>query len=293
MAIKRRHLLVGAGGLGLALLSEPLKTALVGRSTDSATAAADPLLRFVAVADTGTGADGQYQVAKAMSQWHTHHPYQFVTLAGDNIYNNGEMEKIEAVFERPYQPLLKAGVKFYACLGNHDVRTSNGTAQIGYAGFHMGDRYYTFTRGPAQFFVLDTNLGAHWQPQLTWLKQQLQASKAAWKIVYGHHPVYSSGLYGVNKTLVKDFTPLFKQHRVQLYLNGHEHDYERTQSINGTTYLICGAGASTRPVGRSRWTAHSASRLSFALIEVYPQQITIRGIGTDGKVFDQGNLQRA
>ncbi len=291
MAIKRRHLLAGAGGLGLALISGGLKTALTGQANDSATAA-DPLLRFVAVADTGTGAKGQYQVAKAMTEWHTRQPYQLVTLAGDNIYNNGEMEKIQAVFERPYQALLKAGVKFYACLGNHDIRTANGVGQIRYPGFHMGDRYYTFNRGPVQFFVLDTNLGSHWQPQLTWLKQQLQASSAAWKIVYGHHPVYSSGLYGVNKTLIKDFTPLFKQYRVQLYINGHEHSYERTKPINGTTYLICGAGASTRPVGRSSWTAYSASRLSFALVEVYPQQMTIRGIGTDGKVFDQGSLKR-
>ncbi|MCZ0902280.1 metallophosphoesterase, partial [Microcoleus sp. HI-ES] len=89
-----------------------------------------PILRFISVADTGTGAEGQYAVAEAMAQYHRENPFNVAVLAGDNIYNNGEIEKINAVFERPYQPLLQQGVKFYACLGNHDIRTANGDPQV-------------------------------------------------------------------------------------------------------------------------------------------------------------------
>ncbi|MEH2311666.1 MAG: metallophosphoesterase [Nostoc sp.] len=265
--------------------------------TDSTTAIAanpakkDLLLRFVSVADTGTGAKGQYAVAGAMNIYHKQNPYDLVVLAGDNIYNNGEIEKIGEVFERPYKVLLKQDVKFQACLGNHDIRTANGDPQVKYAGFNMKGRYYTFKRNQVQFFALDTNGNADWKNQLTWLEKELSISNAPWKVVFGHHPIYSSGQYGSNPDFIKTFTPLFQKYGVQLYINGHEHSYERTRAIDGTTYLICGAGAGNRPVGRSEWTEYSTSDLSFASYEVYKDRIEISAIATDNRVFDKGIIQ--
>ncbi len=265
-------------------------------NTDVAVAAPpkkDLLLRFVSVADTGTGARGQYAVARAMTNYYKQNPYDLVVLAGDNIYNNGEIEKINAVFERPYQDLLKQGVKFQACLGNHDIRTDNGEPQVRYPGFNMnGKRYYTFRRQGVQFFALDTNSNADWQNQLSWLEKELSSSNAPWKVVFGHHPIYSSGVYGSNQAFIKTFTPLFKKYGVQLYINGHEHSYERTSAIDGTTYLICGAGAGNRPVGRSQWTEYSTSDLSFATYEVYPDRIEVSAIATNNRVFDKGVIRR-
>ncbi|MEW6495141.1 MAG: metallophosphoesterase [Cyanobacteriota bacterium] len=310
MNLKRRQFLVlsGLSGLGLAVFGKIIQSqsaqsnntssnpsTLISEAETSNEADAllspvegQPLLRFVSVADTGTGAVGQYAVAAAMTRYHQLNPYDFVILAGDNIYNNGEIEKIGAVFERPYQGLLQQGVKFQAVLGNHDIRTNNGDPQIRYPGFNMPGRYYTFRRGDVQFFALDTNHNADWKAQLPWLEQELSRSDAPWKVVFGHHQIYSSGHYGLNKAFIKTLTPLFQKYRVQLYINGHDHVYERTKPIQGTTYLICGAGAGTRSVGRSVWTAHSAERLSFAAYEVYRDRILISGIGTDNQVFDRG-----
>ncbi|KYC36570.1 metallophosphoesterase [Scytonema hofmannii PCC 7110] len=258
----------------------------------------DLLLRFVSVADTGTGDRGQYSVARAMTEYHSQNPYDLILLAGDNIYTNGEIEKINEVFERPYASLLQKGVKFQAVLGNHDIRTDNGYPQIKYVNFNMLGRFYTFRRdkpGTAcaksdriQFFALDTNNNADWKNQLIWLENELSRSNAPWKIVYGHHPIYASGVYGNNPTFIKIFTPLFQKYGVQLYINGHEHHYERTKAINGTTYLICGGGAGTRPVGHSDWTDFAAQKLSFAAYEVYTDRIEISGIDTDNRIFDKG-----
>lgn len=286
---------VSAGFFGWKFLQQRHQTAELPTS-DLAVAAIptkkDLLLRFVSVADTGTGAQGQYAVAKAMTADHQKNPYNLVILAGDNIYNNGEIEKINAVFELPYQDLLKQGVKFQACLGNHDIRTANGEPQIKYAGFNMnGQRYYTFNRGAVQFFALDTNGNADWKNQLPWLEKELNNSKATWKVVFGHHPIYASGHYGSNPQFIKTFTPLFKKYGVQLYINGHEHHYERTRAIDGTTYLICGAGAGNRPVGKNEWTEYSTSNLSFATYEVYADRIEVQGIGTDARVFDRGVIK--
>lgn len=311
MSIKRRQFLVlsSLSGFGLAVLAKifgsqkaqstnvnPTDTTNLASKPATPTSAdalrnrveGQPLLRFVSVADTGTGTPGQYAVAAAMTRHHQLNPYDLVILAGDNIYTYGEIEKIGAVFEQPYQALLKQGVKFQACLGNHDIGTNNGDSQVRYSGFNMLGRYYTFRRGDVQFFALDTNNNADWKTQLSWLEQELSRSDAPWKIVFGHHQIYSSGQYGLNQAFIQNLTPLFQKYRVQVYINGHDHNYERTKSINGTTYVVCGAGAATRPMGRSEWTAYGASELSFAAYEVYGDRIVVSGIGTDNQVFDQG-----
>ena len=302
MTLKRRQFLflsslsgLGLAGLGKIFWNHSAQNPDVNPTAskpaiDESTPVA-PSLRFVSVADTGTGDQGQYAVAEAMTRYHSQNSYDFAILAGDNIYNNGEIEKIGAVFERPYQPLLKQGIKFHACLGNHDIRTANGDPQVRYPGFNMQGRYYTFRRDPVQFFALDTNHNADWNTQMAWLEQELSRSDAPWKVVFGHHQIYSSGHYGLNQAFIQNLTPLFQKYGVQLYINGHDHNYERTRSIKGTTYLICGAGAGVRSVGRSAWTEYSASQLSFAAFEVYSDRMVISGINTDSHVFDQGVIQ--
>ncbi|MGD2183660.1 metallophosphoesterase family protein [Lusitaniella coriacea] len=305
--MKRRNFLLLSflGSFGLTTCTKLLphdskKAAVRANSSPSpaSTSEGKPLLRFVSVGDTGTGAKGQYAVATAMANYHQQNPYPLVLLAGDNIYNNGEIEKVEAVFEQPYKPLLQKGVQFRASLGNHDIRTDNGDPQVAYPGFNMEGRYYTFRQENVQFFALDTNLYYTRNPQnnpagdaqLAWLERELSRSDAPWKVVFGHHQIYSSGHYGVNQAFIQKFTPLFEKYNVQLYINGHDHHYERSRDINGTTYLICGGGAGTRSVEQSDFTAHAASRLSFATYDVYEDRIEIKGIGTDGVVFDEGEI---
>ncbi|HEY9848036.1 MAG TPA: metallophosphoesterase [Leptolyngbyaceae cyanobacterium] len=303
MSFKRRQFLIfgGLSGFGLTFVwknfqSQQFDRADANPALDApsevksfTTDTEPPLLRFVSIGDTGTGTRSQYAVAEAMAAYHHQNPYDVVVMAGDNIYNYGEIEKINAVFEKPYQSLLKQGVKFYACLGNHDIVTDNGNAQVRYPGFNMQNRrYYTFRRDAVQFFALDTNNNADWQNQLVWLEKELSNSDAPWKVVFGHHQIYSSGHYGVNQPFIQTLTPLFKKYNVQLYINGHDHHYERTRSINGTTYLITGAGAGTRPVGRSEWTEYAASKLSFATYEVYRDRILLNAIGIDKQIFDRG-----
>ena len=116
MKFNRRQFLFFGGSLtvGVGLLSwkfirpkHPEQLASQTVKTVSAKASQDNLLlRFVSVADTGTGDQGQYAVANAMTAYHKEHNYDLVVLAGDNIYTNGEMTKIGEVFERPYRYLL-------------------------------------------------------------------------------------------------------------------------------------------------------------------------------------------
>ena len=290
------------GGLATAIAGRYASPLLSLPSLKEADCSSEPLprsmpFRFAAAGDVGTGRSGQYQVATAMSSRWCADPFQSVLLLGDNIYEHGEISRIEEVFEQPYAELLQRGVKFYAALGNHDFPTRQGKDEIAYPGYNMAGRYYTFTQQSVQFFALDTNQfyiehdsnrETPWSAQLQWLKTELKRSPAFWKIVFAHHPIYSSGYHGSDRDLARALSPLFKEYAVQLYINGHDHHYERTRPIDGTTYITAGnGGRDVRRVDESSWTAHASARLGFATFDVDDDQIIVKAIGTDGSTFDE------
>ena len=56
-----------------------------------------------------------------MADYRQHFPFDFVLMAGDNIYEGpATADDYRVKFEEPYAALLADGVRFYAVLGNHD-----------------------------------------------------------------------------------------------------------------------------------------------------------------------------
>jgi phosphodiesterase/alkaline phosphatase D-like protein len=133
-------------------------------------------VRFAAIGDMGTGKAPQYEVAARMDALRHAFPFDFVIMLGDNIYGGNSASDYRSKFELPYKLLLDAGVRFHASLGNHDSPN-----QRLYKPFNMnGQQYYTYKRGNAQFFALDSNYMS--PQQLSWLEKELQSSRADWKI---------------------------------------------------------------------------------------------------------------
>jgi hypothetical protein len=296
MRFTRRRFLIGSGlGLAVALIGREIVSPSISQELpiaepQLASPPEDVLFRYVAIGDSGAGDGNQRAVGAAMADYRAQNPYDLVTMCGDNIYDDGEIELIGEAFEEPYAKLLAQDVTFRACLGNHDVRTAQGVPQVKYDKFNMDDRYYTYRIGQEiQFFVLETNPEVNWQNQLMWLRQELEQSAAKYKIVYGHHPIYSSGHYGTDAGMIKRFSGIFQKYGVQLYMNGHEHHYERTAVIAGTTYLVTGhGGAYLRRVGKSDFTEFAVSRHGFSTIEIRQNSLTIQGIDRKGQIFDRG-----
>src|SRR5882672_9762561 len=81
-------------------------------------------LKFAAMGDNGSGDKAQYDVAAQMVKWHQIFSYEMVIMLGDNIYGSQQPRDFVQKFDAPYKPLLEAGVKFYAALGNHDNPTN-------------------------------------------------------------------------------------------------------------------------------------------------------------------------
>jgi acid phosphatase len=283
---------------------------LLSLSTGSASEishAAGDSVRFIALGDQGSGGKGQRDVAEAMNRKATEDPVEFVILLGDNFYWSG-VESVDdpqwdTKFEKMYSyPSLQ--VPFYAVLGNHD-HYGNPLAQVRYTRkstrWKMPAAYYTFSvmidnSQQVQFFALDTT-SLYYQEQapidqLQWLNEQLRTSKAEWKIVYGHHPVYSSGSYGIDQHLVKVLEPVFRKYKVDLYMSGHDHDLELMRSGSGTFYLISGAGSDTRPVKAGDNSIFASSSRGFAWISILKDELTIQFISVNGSTEYEYRIKR-
>ena len=172
-----------------------------------------------------------------MLRAHRQYPFAFVLMLGDNLYGSDSPKEFVNKFEKPYKGLLDMGIKFYASLGNHD----DPVRQISYEKFNMGGKkYYTFKpRAGVRFFALDSNYMD--RKQLDWLEAELKKSGSEWKIVYFHHPIYSSGeKHGSNVELRSTLEPVLVKYGVDVVLAGHEHFYERIKPQKGIHYFILG-----------------------------------------------------
>jgi len=108
-----------------------------------------------------------------------------------------------------------------------------------------GALYYSFKKGNAMFFALDSNYMD--KSQLSWLETQLQTTNTPWKICYFHHPWYSDGrFHGPDTDRRAVLKPLFEKYGVNVALSGHEHVYERIKPEGGTYYFVLGNSGELR-----------------------------------------------
>ena len=264
--------------------------AMAGRAQELAVPNRPGSLKFAAIGDNGTGEQPEYDIANQMEVWHRRFAFDMVITLGDNIYGSQRPADFVLKFERPYKPLLDAGVKFYASLGNHD-RTSFDT----YKPFNMGgERYYSYARNNVRFFVLDSNFLD--PKQLAWFETSLEDARESWKIAYFHHPLYSDGgRHGSEVDLRVRLEPIFLKYGVNVVYSGHDHIYERLKPQKGISYFVCGAGGELRQgdLKRSAMTAAGFDQdRSFMLNEIAGDGLFFQVVSRTGQTVDQGVIRR-
>jgi hypothetical protein len=246
-------------------------------------------VRFGIIGDSGTGDQAQWDIAAEMAATRGKFPFEFVLMLGDNIYGGHGPADFKRKFDDPYKPLVDAGVKFYASLGNHDQ-----TNERLYKPFNMdGKRYYSFKRGNAEFFALDSN---YMDPeQLNWLQSQLSGSRSTWKVCFFHHPLYSHArAHGPDSDLRKLLEPVLQAHGVSIVFAGHEHVYERLKPQNGIAYFVLGSSGQLRfhDLRPSPDTAKGFDTDQvFALVEIAENQLYFQVVSRKGETVDSGALE--
>jgi len=250
-------------------------------------------LKFIVFGDFGTGNRPQYELGVQMASLHSRFPFEMAATVGDNLYGSQRPQDFRTKFEVPYKPLLDAGVKFYASLGNHD-----GREQRYYKLFNMDGQLYYSYKAPKQdvrFIALETT---YLTPvQVKWLEEELKSSREDWKIVYFHHPLYSSGgTHGSDLKLRETLEPLFVKYGVSVVFSGHDHIYERTLPQKGIQYFVTGSGGQLRPGDYRRDQPFSALIVDnaqvFLAAEIFKDEMVFNAISRTGRVVDSGVILR-
>jgi predicted phosphodiesterase len=289
------------GGVAAELTAPVVETIDAPKNGELALPNALTSVKFAIIGDSGRGTPEQHQVAAQMSRFRAQFKYNFVVMLGDNIYEGpASPDDYRLKFEEPYDALLDAGVKFFAVLGNHDD-----PRQVSYAPFHMnGQRYYSFappedpltrltTR--VEFFGLDsTNMDPG---QLAWLDERLAVSNAEWKVVFLHHPLYTSGRYrNASRAHRWAIEPILTRHGVHIVLSGHEHIYQRTTLQQGVLYFVSGGAGSLRPGDgvAAPYIVRSYDRdYHFMLMEIEPEAMHFQVVSRAGETIDAGTMFRS
>lgn len=209
--------------------------------------------KFAVIGDYGLDGPNELIVSNLVKSWNP----DFIVSVGDNNYDDGLASTIDANIGKYYHDYIynyhgsygagSATRRFLPAIGNHeygvnDDMPSRLTAYTDYFDLPGNERYYDYVEGPVHFFVInsDTNepdgndVGS---VQANWLQAGLAAATEPFKIVYFHHPAYSSGSQGNNDWMQWPFG----QWGATAVMSGHDHDYERL-NVGGLTYFVDGTG---------------------------------------------------
>jgi hypothetical protein len=250
-------------------------------------------LKFGVLGDFGTGERQQYELGEQMAKLRERFPYTLVVTVGDNLYGSQRPQDFKKKFEDPYKALLDAKVKFYASLGNHDVRE-----QRFYKLFNMdGKLYYSFKpdKQDVRFFALDSTYRQ--REQMQWLEKELENSNEKWKIPYFHHPIYSSGdRHGSDLDWREEVEPLFIKYNVSVVFAGHDHFYERVKPQKDIVYFVVGSGGQLRRGNIDRRAGLTAQGFdtdqAFLAVEISGDEMFFNAVTRQGKIVDSGVIQR-
>ncbi|HEY2466163.1 MAG TPA: tartrate-resistant acid phosphatase type 5 family protein [Steroidobacteraceae bacterium] len=282
----------------------------------------DASLNFLVVGDWGRdGNDNQSEVASEMGNAAQSLAIGHVMSVGDNFYEDGVQSTSDPRWQSSFEAIYSAPslqVPWYVALGNHDYRGVP-QAQIEYAKsskrWRMPSRYYKVSGDEIgaphlDLFVIDTsplvhkyrekvhsviaeNVATQDVPaQLRWLDRQLSHSKAPWKLVLGHHTIYSGGSgHGDTPETTQLIEPLLRKHGVQAYINGHDHDLQHIRR-RGVDYLCCGAGSEVRPVQAVEGTLFCAARSGFAAFRSSFDSLSVEFRDFTGATLYRGDIPR-
>jgi len=208
-----------------------------------------PPLVFAVIGDYGLASQPEEDVATLVKSWSP----AFIVTTGDNNYPEGERALIDGNIGRYYSDFIypytgshgTGGTvnRFFPSVGNHDWNSEDGAPYLDYFTLPGNERYYSFVRGPVEFFILNSDarepdgIGVL-SVQAAWLQSGLAVSMAPWQIVVLHAAPYSSGLHGSGIVQWP-----FAAWGADAVLAGHDHDYERL-SVDGIPYFVNGLGGS-------------------------------------------------
>ena len=161
-----------------------------------------------------------------------------IALLGDSVYEHGSIAEYRRCFS-----WARHRARIRPAVGNHEYGTPGAA---GYFAYFRVRQWYSYELGAWHVVVLNSNCGPAGgcgsdSPQARWLRSDLAAHPSACTLAYAHHPRFSSGLHGSDSTIDALWT-ILRDRGVELYLAGHDHDYERFEPRGALRQFVVGTG---------------------------------------------------
>ncbi|HEX2258178.1 MAG TPA: metallophosphoesterase [Actinomycetota bacterium] len=239
-----------------------------------------PRFVFAVKGDWGAGTPEQAAITQQMCRSRQTTPFDVVVTTGDNFYRPDSLATQTNYYGPEACLISHPGHTWRAAWGNHDVAGDSTFRVLG------AERYYRWSAGLLDFFVLDSNRAAD-PVQAEWLARQLEESRAAVKVAVFHHSPYTAGLHENNQDVRRLWVPLFERFGVRLVLTGHNHGYEHSV-VNGIHYVVTGGGGATiyPCVGAETWLLKCLAVNHFLLVDAVGARLTVTALDSSGGVID-------
>ena len=309
-----------AGLISLSAMAQAPKTKQVTtpayKKFDAKSIEEDTFVFFV-LGDWGrNGESHQQDVANSMKKCAEIADPEFIISTGDNFYTYGVASVDDPQWMNSFENVYRSNalqIDWHPVLGNHDYHGS-AQAQIDYTKksrrWVMPSHYYTFVKETddskkIRFVFADTNpfvkkyrknfteypeiLQQDTLKQWKWMDSVFTVSekeKEEWKIVIGHHPIYSSSpKHGDTKELWGTLLPRLEVNKVQAYFCGHDHDLQH-QKPNGSyvDHFLSGSGSEVRTSASYEHTLFAKSIPGFAIVSIKGDKLTLYFIDTKGNI---------
>jgi acid phosphatase type 7 len=247
--------------------------------------------------------------------WRKNPAASFLLIAGDLVDRGNERTNWDHFFLRAKGvfdelPLMPA-------IGNHEYL--DGGPRLYRAFFEMPangpegiDRslVYSFEYGDAVFAILDSNPkvagldGA--KRQADWLDGVLSKTRATWKFVVFHHPIYTSHPTRTTPAHLRaTWIPVFDKHHVDFVLQGHDHAYLRTHRMrrdrrvsddeSGTFYVVSVSGTKYCEQAPRDYIAKGAVNVStYQTFQIHQKErrLIYRAVDLAGREIDYVVLEK-
>ncbi|WP_150268749.1 purple acid phosphatase family protein [Paenibacillus tepidiphilus] len=232
---------------------------------------------------------------------------QFIVHNGDFVEEPEDAAAWDDLFGNVQD--IVASIPLMPVAGNHDE--VDGKAAEFSSHFQVPDNgadgsnpgtSYSFDYGPVHVTVLNTE--SNLKKQTEWLKHDLAGTDKPWRIVAMHRPVYGGNMY----KKVEDLADIFDKYKVDLVLQGHNHEYSRSYPLydgqivkdgaakrRGTVYVVTNASGGKFNEKKEDQFYHQVhfqnDKQMFAGITISGERLTYQAYDVDGRMLDEVILQ--
>ena len=159
---------------------------------------------------------------------------------------------------------------------------------------YQGTRFISLN---SQLALLDSSAMT---TQANWLVQTLSNNPNRWTVVVHHHPIYSTAKGRDNNKWRERMEPIYRNNRVDLVLQGHDHTYARGLNMplgksrkhpDGPIYVVSVSGPKMYELGLQDWMDRASSNTQlYQTISINGDKLSYQSYTVTGEKYDSFEL---